>query len=782
MDLDADDGGGSNSKGVARDKVPEEEKQPEKPAKNEETGSAPAKPAKIKKKLPPPPRQRSGKRRSRERTPLASSSEDEEWEDEEDTDKLSTPSSRSPSPISTRRRKSPFTLPSFQYHTTSVVDTVSTAVVNIFTLACGVTIFGCFLLGSYDFFRNVENNKCEMTWMYNRPYYVPIKLTTNAQDTNQETYPMYKLYAYAEGEQLMEDMSRENYRFSGIPVLFIPGNAGSHQQVRSLASVALWKYLDAGTPFHFDFFTVDLNEEFSGLYGYTLRRQVDFVRQAVNRIVNLYEEYHRVLLVGHSMGGIIAKAVAMDQSTEEGSALSNLILTLATPHVNPVAMLDPEQDIFYYALKRNWTRFPEISSNISVVSIAGGERDYLVFSKLTRWPQAIQTISSGIPGVWASTDHLCIAWCKQLVLTTIRSLFDLVEFNQRNKYYAITENLETRRNVLNYHFKKRLGGKSYYGNGVTKQNQNQITLPKNVEQTEVSSGMHCLSRSQRPRYVLYSRQFLLQNTTLGVDDLLEKSRLEDYSVLVLTTNTREKTWILGCLEVGTNGQCTKAETLVQFGKILPHLRRRRKTANIPLSLVATKYTHLLVKMDSYPFKTCVMLETYNIAERTRTLGGTFQASQKIFYNLTFAPTGFSSYLAAWRVRAVPSNMSCPESHNLLAQFSHGQFEQSRYLKNESLLVRFIDWNVSSSGVELYLEPTCDYTVSTTLAPLETAGQFFRVVVRLIPSFYAAVVLMSLYFQKDPVEWRSFHVILLSNAYHLSLLPGFCASVLLHFVP
>lgn len=714
------------------------------------------------------------KERNGDITPLSSS----EGEDDDDDDDLSTPArSRSPSPMLTPRQPPP---QSKIY--ASAVDILQNAVVNLFTLTCSVLVFGVFLIGSYDYFRNVEENKCEMTWMYHSPFYVPISMNVNPEeDKDKLSFPMYKLYAYAEGEPAAEAMSRKGHRFTGIPVLYIPGNAGSYQQVRSLASVALWKHLDSGTHFHFDFFTVDLNEEFSALYGYTLRRQVQFVREAVVRIQNLYEEYHKVVLVGHSMGGVIAKAVALDQSSEEGdNLLSDLILTLATPHQNPVTILDPELDIFYMSLLHNWTKRSEESSRIALVSVAGGERDFLVFPKLTAWPNSTHTITTGIPGVWASTDHLCIVWCKQLVLTTIRALYDLVEFNQRNKYYHMTDKEDLRKGVLKYHFVERSGGKSYHGQGIPRQTIN--ILSKNVDQVEVTSGLHCMAVGQRGHYAVFSRKFLLQNLTslVGEDD--NDNIVERYDLIVLTTNTKEKNWVLGCVERLPSGQCSQTESLAQIGKVIPHIRRRRKMVTVPLSLFSTKYSHLVIKMDSYPFKTCVMLEAYDRNQRMGLLGGEFGANQKIFYNLTVIPTGLLSYLAAWKVTAEPNNMTCPESHNLLAQFQHGQFEQSRFLRNESLLVRHVDWNVSSSSVKLYLEPTCNYTVKTTLAPLETAGQFFRLVIRMLPSFCASVILMSLYFQKDPEEWSSFHMVLLGHAYHLSIFPGFFAAILLHFVP
>ncbi len=78
-------------------------------------------------------------------------------------------------------------------------------------------------------------------------------------------------------------------RVSGIPVLFIPGNAGSHKQVRSLASVALRKAQDEEMRFHYDYFTVDFEEEFGAVYGGTLERQAEFVALCVDHILAMYK-------------------------------------------------------------------------------------------------------------------------------------------------------------------------------------------------------------------------------------------------------------------------------------------------------------------------------------------------------------------------------------------------------------------------------------------------------------------------------------------------------------
>lgn len=75
--------------------------------------------------------------------------------------------------------------------------------------------------------------------------------------------------------------------------------------VRSLASVALRKALSDRPGFHFDYFTVDLNEELSGINGALLDDQMRFVNYSIVRILELYRNSSTppksVVLIGHSM-------------------------------------------------------------------------------------------------------------------------------------------------------------------------------------------------------------------------------------------------------------------------------------------------------------------------------------------------------------------------------------------------------------------------------------------------------------------------------------------------
>lgn len=54
----------------------------------------------------------------------------------------------------------------------------------------------------------------------------------------------------------------------------------------------------------FDFFTVDLNEEYSAVFGGVLLQQTEFVSQCINTIIKTYEKDYKptsIILIGHSM-------------------------------------------------------------------------------------------------------------------------------------------------------------------------------------------------------------------------------------------------------------------------------------------------------------------------------------------------------------------------------------------------------------------------------------------------------------------------------------------------
>ena len=109
--------------------------------------------------------------------------------------------------------------------------------------------------------------------------------------------------------------------FIGAPVVFVPGNGGSHKQVRSLGSVAQRMSDKYSTPFQLNYFTIDFNEvfidlmrhsslnfvnlkEYSAVNSFKLEDQTIFLKESVIRIIDLYKKRGRdvsLVLIGHSV-------------------------------------------------------------------------------------------------------------------------------------------------------------------------------------------------------------------------------------------------------------------------------------------------------------------------------------------------------------------------------------------------------------------------------------------------------------------------------------------------
>lgn len=250
--------------------------------------------------------------------------------------------------------------------------------------------------------------------------------------------------------------------FNGAPVLFIPGNGGSFKQARSLASVALRKGIDNDWVQHLDYFTVDLNGEYSGLFGGVLEEQTKFIALCIRRILDLYSKLKHppksLVLVGHSMGGKIAQALT--RHPEVTNAI-NTIITLAAPMDKPVISMDHYIAQFYNSIESFWmehrtpgssvtnssnfckpyrlvslnTTTVNESSNASklldeklLITIGGGSRDLMVAPQLTRSNFSdIHAMTTKVPGVWLTTDHLSSVWCLQLVMTINRFLYSIIK-------------------------------------------------------------------------------------------------------------------------------------------------------------------------------------------------------------------------------------------------------------------------------------------------------------------------------------------------------------------
>jgi len=630
----------------------------------------------------------------------------------------------------------------------------------------GLFITALLGLGVFDFFQNMEPNGCSMTYMFEFPKYINMQLPVEVN----QTFPKYRLFAYGEGEDKnIEKLSAEH--FDGIPVLFIPGNSGSHKQVRSLASVALRKAIDdSDYKVHFDYFTVDFGEEYSALYGGVLQDQVMFVSHCIEKILQLYQGRAvgkvptSVVLVGHSMGGLIAKALFTEPQSLSPS-LVQVIITLATPHT-PVLILDRETHLFYNKIDSFWSESrATILSHITLVSIGGGLRDVQVRAGLTQDSQAdININSNAASSAWVSTDHQCIVWCKQLALTINRALFDMIDLT--SKQITIDNNL--RKDILHYHLKDRSAGKKYQTGNL---HPATIAFDSTGHWSEIVKRQFTFSKGSVAGN-LYS---------------LIKIDIDDPNKRFLTLDAVRMSaddWVFGCKETKLYKDslvCEEGENLSSKSSIIPS-KGKRKAIN--LSMIKMKklgYSHIVVHTPVYTEDTRVNIDVFNPRERRISYAvpkwinfwRQFTVVEKtvagaVFYNLSL--TGIDNPWQAYVVTAVQSKCAATEEekpHFGLARFITPWANDATHVllgKGEpnSITAKLQTPRPTGSNdtletpqIHFYLDPACTYAIKVYPSIPQMMGQMIRFYAPLVLPCMVACIILILAFQMRRIEGSRF---------------------------
>ncbi|KAI8147566.1 PGAP1-like protein-domain-containing protein [Fennellomyces sp. T-0311] len=274
----------------------------------------------------------------------------------------------------------------------------------------------------------------------------------------------YALYLYREKDVDLSDQP------TGVPVLFIPGHAGSHKQIRSIAAETAYAYyqhyathpeiLKQGVR-NLDFFTVDFHEEFSALHGQSMLEQAEYLNDAIDYILKLYPKSRKsrrypdptsVLIIGHSMGGVVARNMFMLNNYQPGSI--NTIITLSSPHILPPAPFDWKISKIYDDMHRFWvdgyTQAHEdwaSLKDVMLISIAGGTLDNIVCSDSANVgaflpaSNGFTVFTTAIPEVWTGTDHLSIYSCKQLVRVLAKAMLDIVDTRKPTQTKSLDERI-----------------------------------------------------------------------------------------------------------------------------------------------------------------------------------------------------------------------------------------------------------------------------------------------------------------------------------------------------
>ncbi|KAK4140644.1 GPI inositol-deacylase [Dichotomopilus funicola] len=299
--------------------------------------------------------------------------------------------------------------------------------------------------------RQIDPKGCRMSYM--RPSYAKL----DEFDTEHTRLASkYSLYLYRE-----QGIDRDT-KVRGVPILFIPGNAGSYKQVRPIAAEAANYFHDvlqhdesaiqAGAR-NLDFFTVDFNEDISAFHGQTLLDQAEYLNEAIRYILSLYLDPHisdrdpdlpdptSVIVLGHSMGGIVARTMLVMPNYQSNSI--NTIITMSAPHARPPVSFDSQSVQTYKDINDYWRRaYSQQWANnnplwhVTLVSIAGGgldtvvPSDYASVESLVPDTHGFTVFTSTIPSVWTSMDHQAILWCDQFRKVIAQAIYDVVDVHR----------------------------------------------------------------------------------------------------------------------------------------------------------------------------------------------------------------------------------------------------------------------------------------------------------------------------------------------------------------
>ncbi|EJD01013.1 PGAP1-domain-containing protein [Fomitiporia mediterranea MF3/22] len=292
------------------------------------------------------------------------------------------------------------------------------------TVLAGLSLLITLLLAysAFDTPTKISPQGCRMSYM--SPSYV-LQTGFNASWTSASLASRYRLMLYREVGWDSTDELR------GIPVLFIPGNAGSAHQVRSIASSATRQFYSS--PSHIspafasrnlrplDVFAVDFNEDLSAFHGPTLASQRQYSADAISYILSLYPKGTQILVMGHSMGGLVA-------TTLLPASHISAVITMSTPHSVPPARFDSRMDAIYADVQDRL-----MHDSTPILSICGGITDTMIPSEFCTLPPSKgedagfrkTVFTSSLEGCWSGVGHREMVWCHQVRWRVARALLEI---------------------------------------------------------------------------------------------------------------------------------------------------------------------------------------------------------------------------------------------------------------------------------------------------------------------------------------------------------------------
>ena len=182
-----------------------------------------------------------------------------------------------------------------------------------------------------------------------------------------------------------------------------------------------------------DYFTLDPGSEWSlvgGVAGSRVRRYASFVGAAVTRILELYRNTREsatasVILIGHGLGGSVAKMAAMSLSNPSSV---QIIVTVNTE--TQYLVLDRDMEAILADLESEWSQRSERTRHLSLVTI----------SDTPRVSGQVADVSVPVPRGSGGT------WCREMVSRVNRALVTTVSGVTRH----VSLDTRMRNTVLRY--------------------------------------------------------------------------------------------------------------------------------------------------------------------------------------------------------------------------------------------------------------------------------------------------------------------------------------------
>ncbi|CAH0579308.1 unnamed protein product [Chrysodeixis includens] len=608
-----------------------------------------------------------------------------------------------------------------------------------------------YLLGFLNLHFSDKTNYCVMTYMFEYPQFVRLSVPEN------KIYPQYGLYAYSEGR--FTERARKMW-FDGVPVLFIPGNSGSHMQARSLASVALRKALTKSYQFHFDFFTVSYNEELSGLYGGVLQSQTKFAAACISKILSLYKsnKYTKtvptsIILIGHSMGGLIAKRLLAYPSTINTTSVA---ITLAAPLEAPVVNVDAAMDDFYMLMNLEWdtyiNKFPEVKEKKMLISFGNGPRDLLMPSGLTSSNDSyISALTTAVPGVWASPDHVCIVWCKQLVMVINRYLFSIVDPDTEQ----VVEDSQILKSRAIQYFKA----------------NRSMTLSPDIPRATVTMLVDAFWYEDNRRIYQISRPQIDKTTYLMIRLVAFP---QNRFVAIEAVNLDDRDWLFGCnakYSYNTYRYCKDATSLTELsrwtGAAADFGKRKLATINLhKIKEMNPDWSHVIVKVSPTRKPITLNVDINDHASRVIDLDllyfwffGKYHIipeteRDSLYYEVILK--SFNTVHQAYLLYVEPSP-SCKAEYHVSAELhvpwaeNHEYFHYFTPMKQSPMKLRLFKSNPNvTDGFEvtehpkitLLLDPQCTYRISISESWYQRLAQMVRNYSPVLVPYMTAIVLLA----------------------------------------